>query len=90
LGSSSEFEESINVDLASLLIQLNPIQLSTLLEYATRWNSNTRTSRIAQILLNCVLNSIPPEQILDISGVDSVVKAFIPYTQRLHFCFLHD
>ncbi|KAM3718536.1 Transducin beta-like protein [Dirofilaria immitis] len=64
--------------------KLRKEELLVLLNFATQWNTNSRTADIAQLVLYCVLHSFPPEELLKMPNFASVIEAFIPYTTR-HF-----
>ena len=78
----NEMETDTIDDLGTVLQRLNQTQICTLLDYAAKWNTNTRTSKTAQTLLNHILLSISPDELLRYPNIDSVIKAFIPYTSR--------
>lgn len=81
---SNEFSSVNETSMKELIKQLTSIQLSTLLNYTAQWNTNTRTSDLAQSVLNIVLNAVPPNELLKLPDIDNIVKALLPYTYR-HF-----
>uniref|UniRef100_A0A1I8B2U2 WD_REPEATS_REGION domain-containing protein n=1 Tax=Meloidogyne hapla TaxID=6305 RepID=A0A1I8B2U2_MELHA len=77
-------QQSINQlqKLITIIKKLTKIQLSTLLGYSTQWNTNSRTYSTAQLVLNCVLRAVPPEELLELPNIESIVQRFLPYSLR--------
>lgn len=66
------------------LSPLREDQIDLLLKFASTWNTNSKHSAAAQAVLNVVLRSHSPKQLLGMPGSRAAVEAFIPYTER-HF-----
>lgn len=67
-----------------VLSSLVPEQLARLLGRIRDWNTNARTSVVAQRILNVILVSYPPEKLLEVADIKRTLDALIPYTER-HF-----
>ncbi|RCN26313.1 Utp13 specific WD40 associated domain protein [Ancylostoma caninum] len=72
-------------ELMSALMKLDKQRIQILLDFATQWNTNSRTSLASQNVLNCILKSLPPDELLELPNIRSVVESFIPYTKRWVF-----
>uniref|UniRef100_A0A914NUA5 U3 small nucleolar RNA-associated protein 13 C-terminal domain-containing protein n=1 Tax=Meloidogyne incognita TaxID=6306 RepID=A0A914NUA5_MELIC len=68
--------------LINIIKRLSKIQLSALLGYSTQWNTNSRTYSVAQLVLNCVLRAIPPEDLIELPNIENIVQRFLPYSLR--------
>uniref|UniRef100_A0A915MUH1 BCS1 N-terminal domain-containing protein n=1 Tax=Meloidogyne javanica TaxID=6303 RepID=A0A915MUH1_MELJA len=68
--------------LINIFKKLSKIQLSALLGYSTQWNTNSRTYSVAQLVLNCVLRAIPPEELIELPNIENIVQRFLPYSLR--------
>uniref|UniRef100_A0A915P5V1 U3 small nucleolar RNA-associated protein 13 C-terminal domain-containing protein n=1 Tax=Meloidogyne floridensis TaxID=298350 RepID=A0A915P5V1_9BILA len=68
--------------LINIIKRLSKIQLSALLGYSTQWNTNSRTYSVAQLVLNCVLRAIPPEELIELPNIENIVQRFLPYSLR--------
>uniref|UniRef100_A0A8R1YA34 WD_REPEATS_REGION domain-containing protein n=1 Tax=Onchocerca volvulus TaxID=6282 RepID=A0A8R1YA34_ONCVO len=71
-------------ELHNAVKKLREEELVVLLNFASQWNTNSRTADVAQLVLYCVLHSFPPEALLKVPNFASVIEAYIPYTIR-HF-----
>ncbi|MFH4975908.1 hypothetical protein AB6A40_002617 [Gnathostoma spinigerum] len=71
-------------DLHNAIEKLVPEQIVVLLDFASQWNTNSRTSDASQRVLQCILCTNAPEELLKLPNITSVVESFIPYTNR-HF-----
>ncbi|XP_062581560.1 transducin beta-like protein 3 [Saccostrea cucullata] len=71
-------------ELEATLQKLRLDQIDSVLRFASEWNTNSRHCREAQFVLNTVLRTYPPEEILKFSNIKSTMEALIPYTER-HF-----
>eukprot|EP01134_Creolimax_fragrantissima_P000074 CFRG0074T1 len=63
---------------------LDDMQTSKLLGYIREWNTNARHSRVAQLVLSCLLKSMPPSRIVKLDKIKSLIEGLLPYSQR-HF-----
>ena len=54
------------------------------LQYASRWNSNSRHCLVAQSVLSLLLSSVPPEKLMELEDIKTLLEGFLPYTER-HF-----
>uniref|UniRef100_A0A383VI50 U3 small nucleolar RNA-associated protein 13 C-terminal domain-containing protein n=1 Tax=Tetradesmus obliquus TaxID=3088 RepID=A0A383VI50_TETOB len=68
--------------LQGLVGQLAPDELATALSYCREWNTNTRNAHLAQVLLQAVLKSHSPEQILEVPGSRELLDGLLAYSQR--------
>ena len=57
-------------------------QLSFLLSTARDWNTNSRTSWVAQRVLRSVLRTYPPAELAAVPHIKSIIEALIPYSER--------
>nr|CCA20577.1 U3 small nucleolar RNAassociated protein putative [Albugo laibachii Nc14] len=67
--------------LGPLVAKLSEANLKNLLNWMKEWNTNTKHSFVAQILLSTILEAIPPEKLKQI-GVQDTIDGFIAYTER--------
>ncbi|EEB09051.1 U3 snoRNP-associated protein Utp13 [Schizosaccharomyces japonicus yFS275] len=65
-----------------VLSHLDDSQLTTLLLRIRDWNTNAKTSLVAQRLLHIILHAYEPAHILRIPNIKSILDAMVPYTQR--------
>ncbi|KAK5984800.1 Transducin beta protein 3 [Trichostrongylus colubriformis] len=69
-------------ELMSALMKLDKQKVQILLDFVTQWNTNSRTSLASQSVLNCLLRIIPPEELLALPNIRSIIESLIPYTKR--------
>ncbi|KAJ1366898.1 hypothetical protein KIN20_027685 [Parelaphostrongylus tenuis] len=69
-------------ELFSALVKLDYQRLQTLLDFVTQWNTRSKTSLTSQNVLNCLLRILPPEKLLELPNIASVLESLIPYTRR--------
>lgn len=55
-----------------------------IMRYLNKWNTNARTSCLAQQTLSVILKSTPVEQLTQVEEIKKVVDGLVPYTER-HF-----
>ncbi|KNC81517.1 hypothetical protein SARC_06163 [Sphaeroforma arctica JP610] len=67
-----------------VVLALDDSQVSRLLGYVREWNTNARHSRIAQMVLMCVLKVIPPARMVTLDKIKNLIEALLPYSER-HF-----
>lgn len=53
-----------------------------LFSYVIDWNTNTRHSTEAQIIIKVLISIIPPEQILKLPNGKKCVENLLPYTGK--------
>ena len=61
--------------------------LSRLLSHARDWNTNSKSSRVAQALLTAVLTAVGPDTLRQVDGIKHLVESILPYSER-HFARL--
>ncbi|PIO16291.1 hypothetical protein AB205_0148660, partial [Aquarana catesbeiana] len=66
-------------DLEKNLLRLRNDQKEAILRYCTIWNTNSRNCHEAQCVLNILLTHVPPDTLLQYSGIRGTVEALIPY-----------
>ncbi|PAV72275.1 hypothetical protein WR25_00080 [Diploscapter pachys] len=71
-----------NAELQKALSKLERNKLQMLLDFATQWNTNSKSSQASQEVLFNILLFMPPDEILKLPNARSFVEAFIPYTKR--------
>lgn len=97
-GSQSDASVSGNHELDEVLRTLSSADLALLVRYARDWNTNAKTSGIAQSVLYAVLKLRPAEDVVAAFGhnylqgssfdpqqaitLKEIVDGLIPYTQR--------
>ncbi|CAD5217500.1 unnamed protein product [Bursaphelenchus xylophilus] len=70
--------------LEPLIAELNDDNRSKLIEFATQWNTNTRSYQTAQIALNAIFRTVPRKQLETLPNFTTQLEALLPYTRR-HF-----
>lgn len=65
-----------------VLSSLTEAQLGRLLQRVRDWNTNARTSPIAQTILNAILRAYSSEELLKLPEVKSVLDALMAYGER--------
>ncbi|XP_011257031.1 transducin beta-like protein 3 isoform X1 [Camponotus floridanus] len=70
-------------ELVEIIKELKPARKEALLKCAIIWNTNSRNSHAAQIVINAVMAEIGTQE-LQIPGLSSTLETMIPYTDR-HF-----
>ncbi|KAL2313842.1 U3 snoRNP-associated protein Utp13 [Schizosaccharomyces pombe] len=78
-----------NKDVDNVLVQLPDHQLIILFQRIRDWNTNSKTSMVAQRLLRLLLHSYSPEHLLKLSGIKDILDSMIPYTDR-HLARVND
>jgi len=61
---------------------INYFVLDLLFSYVIDWNTNTRNSTEAQIILKLLLSIISPEKILKLPNGQKCVESLLPYTGK--------
>ncbi|XP_029172388.1 transducin beta-like protein 3 [Nylanderia fulva] len=70
-------------ELVEIIRDLKPARKEALLKCAISWNTNSRNSHAAQIVINALMTEIGTQE-LQIPGLSSTLESMIPYTDR-HF-----
>ncbi|KAK9475616.1 WD40-repeat-containing domain protein [Lipomyces japonicus] len=68
----------------AVLADLSTDQIELLLKRIRDWNTNARTSGVAQRILYALLLSYAPEKFLEVKSIKKSLDALIPYSDR-HF-----
>ncbi|GAB4820492.1 hypothetical protein N2152v2_007538 [Parachlorella kessleri] len=76
-------EESQRI-LARLANGMGPDDLRQCMEFCREWNTSAKTSYAAQAMLHAILQHHPPQELLAVPGLHTLLEALVPYTQR-HF-----
>ncbi|KHJ96550.1 Utp13 specific WD40 associated domain protein [Oesophagostomum dentatum] len=69
-------------ELMTAVMKLDKQRLQTLLDFATQWNTNSRTSMASQYVVNCILKIVPADELLELPNIRSSIESLIPYTKR--------
>ncbi|GMR36757.1 hypothetical protein PMAYCL1PPCAC_06952, partial [Pristionchus mayeri] len=69
-------------ELAEAIIDLEKNELLVLLQFTVKWNTNTKTSHPAQMVLQSILLQWAPECLLEIPGIGGILAELLPYTKR--------
>ena len=69
-------------DVEAVISDLDNAQLSRLLKLCADWNTNTRTSAVAQRVTNLVVSSYPPNRLLEIDRAKEIFDALSVYSKR--------
>ncbi|XP_020295667.1 transducin beta-like protein 3 [Pseudomyrmex gracilis] len=72
-----------NNELVEIIKELKPARKEALLKCAVTWNTNSRNSHVAQMVINALITEIGTQD-LRVPGLSSTLEAMIPYTDR-HF-----
>ena len=54
----------------------------SILQYASKWNTNARHCLVAQSVLSVILRWQTPEKIMELEDVKTLLEGLIPYTER--------
>nr|XP_002734280.1 PREDICTED: transducin (beta)-like 3 [Saccoglossus kowalevskii] len=71
-------------DLSKTLGKLRADQLDAIMKFAIHWNTNSKHCHHAQTVLQLILCSISPDDLMAYPHAKECVQAFLPYTER-HF-----
>ncbi|CAB3411285.1 unnamed protein product [Caenorhabditis bovis] len=71
-----------NDQLGDAIKKLDDRKIQILLEFATQWNTNSKTAQAAQQVLHNVLLTIPPDEFLQRPNIRNIIESFLPYTKR--------
>ncbi len=63
--------------------------LDLLFSYVIDWNTNTRHSTEAQIIIKILLSIISPDKILKLPNGQKCVEDLLPYTGKKYFSILN-
>jgi hypothetical protein len=61
----------------------------SLFSYVIDWNTNTRHSTEAQIVIKILLSIVSPDKILKLPNGQKCVESLLPYTGKIYFYFLN-
>lgn len=70
--------------LRPLVAELSEANLKQLFEWMKEWNTNTKHSLVAQILLSTILKAIPPEKVKQLDLQDTI-DGLLAYTKRHYY-----
>lgn len=70
--------------LGSIVSDLTDDMLMKLLKWTRDWNTNAKTSQMAQLILSAVLRTLPPARLTSLPGLKTVLEGLMAYTTR-HF-----
>ncbi|CAJ0586997.1 unnamed protein product, partial [Mesorhabditis spiculigera] len=68
--------------LVPAISRLESDQLAVLLGFVTQWNTNSRTATISQQVLQAILLTNHPDQLLKLPNIAQTIQALLPYTKR--------
>ncbi|CAF2157169.1 unnamed protein product [Rotaria magnacalcarata] len=68
--------------LKNTLLQFSDDHLNLLFSYVIDWNTNTRHSTEAQIIIKMLLSIVTPDKILKLPNGQKCVESLLPYTER--------
>ncbi|KAL6125120.1 hypothetical protein ACLB2K_077628 [Fragaria x ananassa] len=57
-------------------------ELAVLLDYVREWNTKPKFCHVAQFVLFKILNIFNPEEIIKVKGIQNILEALTPYSQR--------
>lgn len=69
-------------ELGSAIRRLDTRQIEILLQFTVKWNTNSRTSSVAQRVLYEIVHIVDPEELVSMPGAYGYIESFLPYTQR--------
>lgn len=70
--------------LNSIVAQLDDDQLTKLVSWTRDWNTNAKTSGMAQLIIASLLQCLPQERLLALDQMETILDGLIAYTER-HF-----
>lgn len=76
--------EKIKSDLSTILLELTDDQLNQLMLWIRDWNTNAKTSSVAQQLLTAMLGSFPPSKVKSLDKSHGTLRGLLAYSDR-HF-----
>ncbi|ANB15058.1 Utp13p [Sugiyamaella lignohabitans] len=88
---SKQEPESITglVAVDTIIADLDHDSLVRLLQRVRDWNTNSRTSPVAQVVLHAILRYHSAEELGNITGVPKIIDSLIPYSER-HYARIDD
>lgn len=69
-------------ELGDAVLDLEKNELLVLLQFTVKWNTNTKTSHPAQMVLQSIVLQTAPESLLEIDGIGGILAELLPYTKR--------
>lgn len=69
-------------ELGSAISRLDSRQIEILLQFCVKWNTNSRTSPVAQRVLFEMIHIVEPDKLISMPGAYGNIESLLPYTQR--------
>ncbi|CAI4232177.1 unnamed protein product [Auanema sp. JU1783] len=69
-------------EIREALEKLDQHKSQVLLDFTTRWNTNSKTSQLGQTVIYHMLHIHHPDELLKLPNITAVVQSLIPYTRR--------
>uniref|UniRef100_A0A8R1DVK2 WD_REPEATS_REGION domain-containing protein n=1 Tax=Caenorhabditis japonica TaxID=281687 RepID=A0A8R1DVK2_CAEJA len=75
---SDESEEELGLAIS----RLDTRQTEILLQFCVKWNTNSRTSHVAQRVFFEIIHLVNPDDLIGMPNAFSYIESLLPYTQR--------
>ncbi|KAF1763694.1 hypothetical protein GCK72_003639 [Caenorhabditis remanei] len=69
-------------ELSSSIRRLDMRQIEVLLQFCVKWNTNSRSSPVAQRVFYEIIHIIEPDRLVSMPGAYGYIESLLPYTQR--------
>uniref|UniRef100_A0A1I7UFV6 WD_REPEATS_REGION domain-containing protein n=1 Tax=Caenorhabditis tropicalis TaxID=1561998 RepID=A0A1I7UFV6_9PELO len=79
---NSLMSEETPEELSTAIGRLDSRQIEIILQFCVKWNTNSRTSLVAQRVLFEIIHTIEPDQLVSMPGAYGYIESLLPYTQR--------